>query len=136
MIFARTNIFSKVWILNPYATFYQNPLKYPIVGVPFQWLQVLFIYYSVSNSIILPTIWHSMKMKTYLSLFNTFYSFLNLCPDITVNVLHLTEYSIKRFWRDAAYAKSSTSRNAMQICIKVVIFKNTQIQILANLFKN
>lgn len=54
----------------------------------------------------------------------------------TVNVLHLAVYSIKRFWRNTTSAKSSTPLNVMYICLRIVTFRNTQIQIHANVLKN
>lgn len=51
---------------------------------------------------------------------------------ITVNILHLSVYSIKRFWWNAAYADLSTLLNTMQTCQ----FKNMPIQIHVNSIKN
>lgn len=55
---------------------------------------------------------------------------------IVLKTLNLAVYSIQCFWQNAAFAKSSTSLNAMFICIKIVTFGNTPIQIHTNLFKN
>lgn len=51
---------------------------------------------------------------------------------ITVNILHLSVYSIKRFWWNAAYADLSTVLNTMQTCQ----FKKMPIQIHVNSIKN